>query len=743
MIRNKKSLLTFLLISSVVLTAAPFTFAVDEGMFTPDQIASLPLAKRGLKIKPSDIYNPGGVGLTDAIVRLSSGCTAEFVSADGLILTNHHCGFDALVSASTPEKDLVETGFNAGNRAGEFSAKGFTILLTHRIEDVTAKVKAGTESLSGTNLADALKKNSEALRVAEQAKVPAGSTIAVTAIETGYFYYLYQTSEIRDIRVVFAPPRNIGVYGGDPDTFEWTRHTGDFTFLRAYVAPDGSPATYSPQNVPYKPKKFLTASLAGLKDGDFTFVLGFPGGTTRYRESQSINYARDASFPLLYKWQRAVSDALKTIGQSDEAKRISHQTDIEQLDNTRKLYEGGEHRLKLAQVVEARQAEEARLATWIAASPDRQKKYGSILPDFKSLYGEIYGAQRRDAIMRRFPDPRWTPVFSQLVNAATAVKEGHKPTDTELGRMRRALQSREGYVEREVIKFFLKQLDELPANQRFATADTKFENKMGKERRDLEAAFAAKVAEGPLVDPAKMLEIYSMSWNDIKAQHPFVAGLVEERSALTDRTIKLVDQTDRLRPLYMEAMAAMKGVKPYPDANFTMRFTYGNVKGYQSREAEFRTPFTTMKGMLEKDTGENPFDAPQKLRDLQAAQDFGRYGEGGTVVLNFLTTTDIIGGNSGSPILNGNGEQVGIVFDGNYEGLGNDFYFDPDVNRTISVDIRYVMFVTEKFGNAKWVTDEMKTVGGAKAKAVGAVAGFNSDRLKNQDDRNVIKRVIP
>lgn len=728
MIPNKKSLLSLLLIAAVLFTAAPVTFAApDEGMFTPGQIASLPLAKRGLKIKPSDIYNPAGVGLTDAIVRLSSGCTAEFVSPDGLILTNHHCGFDALVSASTPEKDLVETGFNAGSRAGEFSAKGFTILLTQRIEDVTAKVKAGTEALTGAELAAAVKKNSDALKAAEQAKAPAGSTIAIQAIDTGYFYYLYQTTEIKDIRMVYAPPRNIGVYGGDPDNWEWTRHTGDFSFMRAYVAPDGSPATYSLQNVPYKPKKFLTASLAGLKDGDFTFVLGFPGSTTRYRESQSINYALDASIPLLHKWYRAVGDCLRTIGQTDEAKRIAFQTDIEQLDNNRKRYEGDEHRLRLAQVVEARAAEEAKLATWIAASPDRQKKYGSMLPDFKSLYAEIYPAQRRDATMRRFPDPRWTPVFNQIVTAATVVKEGRPLTDaqkaTALTRIKRALDGREAYVEREIIKFFLKQLDELPANQRFAAADTRFENKKGKERRDLEAAFATKVADGPLVDAAKIMELYSMSWTDIQAQHPLVAGLVEERGALADRTIKLVAQTDRLRPLYMQAMSEMKGVKPYPDANFTMRFTYGNVKGYQSREAEFRTPFTTIKGMLEKDTGENPFDAPQKLRDLQAAHDFGRYGQGDSVVLNFLTTTDIVGGNSGSPILNGNGEQVGIVFDGNYEGLGSDFYFDPAVNRTISVDIRYVMFVTEKFGGAKWVTDEMKTAGGAKAKAAGGRAG--------------------
>jgi hypothetical protein len=288
-------LLTVIFFSSLSsLLAAP-----DEGMFAPGQIAGLPLKQKGLKIKPIDIYNPAGGGLTDAVIRLSIGCTAEFVSPDGLILTNHHCGFDALVSASTPEKDLVETGFNAGSRAGEIPAKDYSIFITQRVDDVTAKITAGTENLAGDALAAAIKKNTDALQAAEQAKAPAGSMIRIQMLDSGYFFYLYQTMQIKDIRVVYAPPRNIGVFGGDPDNFEWTRHTGDFSFLRAYTAPDGSSAEYSPNNVPYKPKKYLTINLDGLKDNDFVFVLGYPGGTTRYRESQSIEYARDANFPFL------------------------------------------------------------------------------------------------------------------------------------------------------------------------------------------------------------------------------------------------------------------------------------------------------------------------------------------------------------------------------------------------------------------------------------------------------------
>ena len=731
--------LASLLSVAVLFSTFTFTLAVDEGLYMPDQIAKLPLKKRGLKIRPIEIYNPAGGGLTDAVIRLSIGCTAEFVSPDGLILTNHHCGFDALVSASTPEKDLVETGFRTDGRSGEIAAKGYSIFITQRSEDVTAKAKAGTDALTGDALAAAVKKNVDALQAAEQAKAPAGSTVRIQMMNSGYFYYLFQTQQIKDVRVVYAPPRNIGIFGGDPDNFEWTRHTGDFTFLRAYTAPDGSSAEYSVNNVPFKTKKFLSVNIGGLKDNDFVFVLGYPGSTTRYRESQSVQFARDANFPFLEKWLNALSASLRQIGATNEEKRIEFQSDIASFDNSRKAFGGGHLRLKRSAVVQARQAEEARMATWIAANPDRQKKYGTMLAEIKAASEESNAAMMRDVIMRRFPDPNSMSVFGQIVAAATSVKSGRKLTpeqrSAKLGEINAALKGREAAHEREMLKFFFKSFDELPAGQRFAAADTKFGNKKGKARRDAEAAFAAEIADGEYGNTDKVLNLYSMSWSEMQKQHPFTAGVVDERAALAARGAKFAAAIDHLRYLYMQAMVEMKGMTAYPDANSTLRFSYGNVLGYNPREAEFRTPFTTLRGMIEKDTGENPFDAPQKLIDLQNARDFGRYGSDNTVALNFLSTTDIIGGNSGSPILNGKGEQVGLCFDGNFEGLGNDFYYDPAVNRTISVDIRYVLFVVEKFGGAKWIVDEMKLVGGPKANTGSAVAYNKIDKLEKQDDR--------
>lgn len=718
----KISVTSALLIFAIFFSGMSATFArFDEGMFMPDKIASLPLKQRGLKIAPSDIYRPGGGGLSDAVIRLSIGCTAEFVSPEGLILTNHHCGFDALVSASTPSNDLVENGFRADNREGEIPAKGYSIFITEREEDITAKVLAGTQNLSGEALAAAIKQNIENLTKEEQAKAPKGSTIRIQGLNNGYYYYLFQTRQISDIRVVYAPPRNIGIFGGDPDNFEWPRHTGDFTFLRAYVAPDGSAASYSPANVPYKPQKFLTINIGGLKENDFIFVLGYPGNTTRYRESQSIKYARDDNFPFLAAWLRARSDALKQIGADDEEKRIKFQSDIASFDNAFKVYDGGALRLRKAKVVEKRQDDEARLAAWINADPGRKQRYGSLLSDIAALYEKTFTASKLDILVRRMPDATM-PVFRAIYQA---VADGKMLDDAarqaKAEEIRAALSSREPVYEYEMIRFFLREFDKLPADQKFEGAENLFGKLKGKARRDAEDDFARTIAMGKYWNADTIAALYGPQTLEFRPERDnvraFAAALKSAKEAANARAAEFASKIDHLRLEYVKAMSEMRGITPYPDANSTLRFSFGNIKGYSPREAEYRSPFTTMKGMLEKDTGIEPFDMPQKLKDLQAARDFGRYGAGDTVTVNFLATADIIGGNSGSPVLNGSGEQVGLVFDGNYEGLGNDFYYDPDKNRTIAVDIRFVLFVTEKFGNAGWIVNEMKIVGGRNAAA--------------------------
>jgi hypothetical protein len=723
---------TLILLVSILLTSASISLAVvprEEGMFTPDQISRLPLTGKGLKIKPIDIYNPNGVSLADAVVRVNMGeaggfGTGEFVSPDGLILTNHHVAFDALVAASTRENDYGKNGYKADSRADELPAKGYNLLLTQRVEDVTAKILVGVNGLAGEAREQAIRKNVEELQKTEQAKAPKGATVRVQAVSSGYFYYLYQTMSVRDVRIVYAPPKSIGFFGGDPDNFEWPRHTGDFTFLRAYVAPDGSSAEYSPNNVPFKPKKFLTISLNGVREGEFVFVLGYPGTTTRYRESQSIAYAQNVNLPFIVDFLKAQTAAFTAIGEENEEKRIKLQSEIFSLNNVIKAYEGGVQAMRRADLVSQRRAEEEKFAAWVQANPSRQAKYGELLARFDALYRNNFATAARDRVLRTLPNSSLTPVFRQILDAAQAVNQGKPLAPEKRAEITKAFETREPLLEREMLRFYLRSIAELPADQKFAPAENLFARYEGRQRRGAEETFAETIAEKEDFNaPEKIFRLYEMKPDEIRQKYPnvfeFMTALAAEQAQIAARMQRFNAEVNDLRRLYLEGLSEMRGgARPYPDANASLRFTYGSVLGYRPREAVSYTPFTTLRGVLEKDTNIEPFDAPEQLHALQRAGDFGRYGAaGGTVPVNFLATTDIIGGNSGSPILNGSGEQVGIVFDGNYEGLGNDFFFDPDYGRTIAVDIRYVLFVTEKFGGAGWILREMNIKGGPRAAA--------------------------
>lgn len=718
--RSLKQFAASMMAVAIIFSAFPAAFAVpDEGMYAPDQIAKLPLKKRGLKIKPSDVYNPAGVDISDAVISLSIGCTAEFVSPKGLILTNHHCGFDALVSASTADKDFGKDGFKAESMATEMPAKDYALTITNRVEDVTARVTAGTDTLTGEALTAALNKNVAKVQSEEQAKAAEGMTIRIQPLNNGMFYYLYETSQLLDIRVVYAPPQMIGFYGGDPDNFEWSRHTGDFTFLRAYVGKDGKPAPYSKDNVPYTPKKHLTISLDGLKDNDFVFVLGFPGGTTRYRESQDVEYAQNVNFPFLVSFLTSWGDALRLVGANDEAKRVALQGEVASIDNGRKAYEGAVVALKRSGFAAQRKAEETRFASWVAQDPARQAKYGNVLADLDKLSKGYYTTAARDRLLRTFPSPAYAPVYKQFLDAVSAVRAGRKLDDKKRAEIEATMKEREPVLETEMLKYFLRAAADLPSNQKFAGAEKQFGNLSGGARRAAETKFAESIANSAEIGSAEqIIALYGKSIDQLKAMNPALADFAlahaDERAEFGKRAAAFNGGISAARLLYQKGLAEMRNTLVYPDANFTMRFTYGNVKGYNPREAVSYSPFTTLKGVIEKDTGVFPFDVPAKLKELQNARDFGRFGVGDSVPVNFLSTNDIIGGNSGSPIMNGNGEQVGIVFDGNFEGLGNDYFYDGSYGRTISVDIRYVLFVTEKFGGAGWLLNEMTLKGGKK-----------------------------
>jgi hypothetical protein len=698
----------------------------EEGMFMPDKISQLSwdkLKKRGLKIPFTDIYNPAGVSLKDAVVIVGGG-TGEFVSADGLLLTNHHVAFDALVSASSEANDYGTTGFTAKTRADEMPAKGYTVTITQDLKDVTSEILGGVSDT--TPPAD----RNRAIQTKIQAMVSAGTneadgvSVRVLPMNEGLTYYKFTYLELADVRIVYAPPKSIGFFGGDPDNFEWPRHCGDFTFMRAYVSANGKPADYATTNVPYKPKKFLPLSLGGIKEGDFAMVMGYPGSTRRYRESYSVAYNQDVAIPFNIDVYDRQIEALEDAGKKDAALRIKLQSTVFGLNNELKNLRGSVTSMRRANIVEKKRAEEAAFTSWVNADPARKAKYGDVLPGLDKAYQGLTPTAPHDLLVPQLLNSSDLIAIASFAGRVAADKEKpegeRNPALGERGVARvrtqipAILAGRNLTVERDLLTYLLRRADELPANQKIEAIETRFGQLKGEARRRAEEDLARAIVDSKRYSTneslADLLNLSGAQQRDL--QDPLIefAGDLSAEFARTQPRQQVFNATvARWRPLLVQGMSEMRGVKPYPDANRTLRFTYGEVKGYLPHDAAVYLPTSRLSGVVEKDTGHEPFDVPEKLKELYRTRDFGPYATdgGADVPVDFLSTTDIIGGNSGSPIMNGRGEQVGIVFDGNYEGLGNDFFYNEPKGRTISVDIRYVLFLLEKFGGAGYLLKEL------------------------------------
>ncbi len=425
--------------------------------------------------------------------RLSIGCSSEFVSPDGLILTNHHCGFDALVAASTPEKNYGEDGYRAGSRAEELPAKGYSIDITLREDDITAKVLSGVDASD----AAAVTKRMQDLQKEEQAKAGADIRVQIQALNSGMYYYQFTYQTIKDIRIVYAPPKSIGFYGGDPDNFEWTRHCGDFTFMRAYVGPDGKAAEYSASNVPFKPRKFLSVSADGVKEDDLTMIIGYPGGTTRYRESPSIKYNQDVNFPFLVDVLSARVRALEALSRENESKRVALQSEIFSLMNTIKAEDGGVAAMRRSGLVKQRQEEEAKLTQWIESDAARKAKYGEALPKLTATYVEYEKGALKDLVVRNMLQLNAFGFLSALL-VAQAPKDRLRGAIPELA-------GGEPFVDREVFKFLLRKAADLPAAQKIAAIEKRFGSMSGDARVRAEDEFARKAFENETLTTEKGL----------------------------------------------------------------------------------------------------------------------------------------------------------------------------------------------------------------------------------------------
>lgn len=709
----------------IFVSLLPVSVLGDEGMFLPDTLSQLPLKKlqqRGLKIPITDIYNPNGPSIKDAVVIVDGG-TGEFLSPEGLMLTNHHVAFDALVAASDSAKDYATNGYLAHNRSEELPAKGYTVQITQNLKDVTTDVLNGvTDAMSPQDRAAAIQNRTRAL-VAANAKPAEGITANVLPLNEGLSYYLFTYLMLRDVRIVYAPPKNIGFFGGDPDNFEWPRHDGDFTFMRAYVGQNGKPAEYAANNVPYKPKKFLSISMGGVKENDFVMVMGYPGSTRRYRESYSVAYNQDVAIPFQIDVFNKQIEELQNAGKNNRELQIKLQSRIFEIANTLKDFEGSVVAMHRGGIVDQKRAEEAAFTRWLSGNPERQKKYGEVLPSLQKAYDELTRTAQRDLLVQQMAGLSDVFQVLSLVNRVAAEKE--KPqADRNSTLIMTALRARgalpEIFADRNaasesaLLAFFLRKAAELPAGQKLDTAEKRFGNLQGEARVHAEEDFARSFTESKNFATAESVNgLFERTPAQLKELNdPLIgfAGEVGDLAAQIGTRQRAFNATvARWRPLLVQGMSEMHASKPYPDANRTLRFTFGDVKGYVPHDAAIYQPFTNLSGVIEKDTGREPFDVPAKLKQLYRARDFGPYAtpDGQNVPVNFLSTTDIIGGNSGSPIMNGRGEQVGIIFDGNYEGLGNDFFYNDAKGRAISVDIRYVLFIADKFGGAGYILKEL------------------------------------
>lgn len=716
----------FLLLTSILsLTALPAQG--KEGMFTPDQLPDIAkdLKKTGLKLKPNSLTDLTAFPM-GAVISLG-GCTASFVSPKGLVVTNHHCVRGSVQFNSTAENNYLEKGFLAKTMADELpAAPGSRIYVTVKVDDVTDKVTKGlTKDMSGRERYDAIEAAKKAL--VKDCEADTGHRCQVPSFFGGLQYKLIKRLEIKDVRLVYSPADAIGKYGGDIDNWMWPRHTGDFSFYRAYVAPDGSSAEFAQENVPFKPAHTLKVSAAGLDDGDFVMAAGYPGSTSRYARLAEVENTFEWQYPA---WVSLLEDWIATIEETAPVgsdARVKYESRLAGLNNFLKNLYGQIDGARRVDLVGRRKAREAELNTWISKDKDRAGYAGSIAK-LDALAEESALKSRQSFYFNNATRPQLLDAAQRLYRLSVektkpdAEREsGYQERDMSFfkGRMTRIDRRFDADVDKAEWLMFLKTYMARPANERVAV----FDKALGLGETYNEAVISAKLSkyyrQTKLISKENRLALMNADMATLKASSdPFMKLAValfdfemEQEAASKDRS----GRSTVLRPQYMQAIIdwqKSKGYTAYPDANSTLRITYGNVLGGSPKDGLIYEPFTRLEGIVEKDTGEDPFNAPQKQLDLIKAKDYGNYKlrSIGSVPVNFLSDLDSTGGNSGSATMNAKGELVGLLFDGTFESVNSDWDFDPRTTRTIHVDTRYMLWVMEKLDGADNLLREMTIV---------------------------------
>ena len=698
------------------------TARADEGMWLLhmlQRINEADMQKSGLRLSAQDIYDINNASLKDAIVRLNGGsCTAEVISSQGLVLTNHHCAYGAIQSFSTPENDYLTDGFWAKSKEQEMHIDDFYVSFLERIDDVTERIlEKVNDDMPEAERAAAVGEEIKAIQ-AEYKEADASLSYDVKSMYYGNEYYVFTYRDYNDVRLVAAPPESVGKYGGDTDNWMWPRHTGDFSMVRIYADADNNPAAYSEDNVPYTPKRHLKISMEGVKQGDFTMVMGYPGSTDRFLSSWGVEQAINLYNPSVVDCRDLKLKTMKSHMDADKAVRIKYAAKYAQTANYWKYYIGQTKGLKRLEVQAQKEKLEDLFNRWAVSTPDRSDAYGNALGLIEEYYaatdatvrGEVYareaGLLGSDIVLFGLRVGfRGAGLFGEDEGAAAATKEVLQ------GLADAHFKDYDQDTDRELFeKMLTKYRDDIAPElwpREFQVVEDKYKGDFG--------AYAAKIYKK---SPLRSAEAFAAFLDNPKEKTfdndlaiSMAMSIYERYSQGTSPEVQ--EKFDRGYRLFVRGLRELMPNKAYyPDANSTMRLTYGPVGEYKPADAVYYDFVTTANGILEKKDNSNPeFVVPERLEELIKARDFGPYAnDRGDLVVCFIHGTDITGGNSGSPVMNANGDLIGLAFDGNWEAMSGDIAFEPRLQRTISVDIRYVMWILDKYAGCTNLIEEMDFV---------------------------------
>lgn len=719
----KKILLVIFLSVSLL-----FKAVADEGMWLPlllGQQVYNDMVKRGLKLTKEQLYSINKASVKDAIIIFGGGCTGEIVSAEGLIFTNHHCGYDAIASASTVDHNYLQNGFYAKNK-GEEIPSGLSVQFLLKIEDVTAMVM---DSLKGLTGAERAQRQARVLNNLNAKFSDAAQSIEarISPLFKGNQFLVFVYQRYKDIRLVGAPPESVGKFGGDTDNWEWPRHTGDFSVFRVYMSKDGKPAAYSEENIPLKPKWFLPVSIKGYKDGDYAMIYGYPGSTNRYETSYGVKQKIDIDNPTLVNLRDMRLKYMFEEMKKDPAIKLQLASSFASIANYWKFYDGESKQLVKYDVFGQKKKAEDAFITWAKGKAE----YATIFDEWAKAYEawKPYSKHRvyiNEGIMGS-PLMAFAGSLQQIENAL--VQQGKTDADVKKA-VAAAVTAREDFLKNEnkisdqkiladVTRMYYQNIDKQQHPIDFYRTQVEAWGKLDND--STYKNYAAHVFEKTMIfDDAKWKAFVAkpdaITLQDDPAYAHASAFLINYQSKYLAKFQQFTTKNNELGRLYLKGIMEMDPAKAklmYPDATFTMRVSFGNVKSYKPKDGIIYDYVTTMSGVLQKYVpGDYEFDLPVKQIELAKNKDFGQYIDKSRndLVVCFITTNDITGGNSGSPVLDANGNLIGLAFDGNYEALSHKIAFDKDLNRTICVDVRYVLWCIDKLGGASHLIKELKLV---------------------------------